>query len=388
MTRIKVVYFSVALLLLLLAPALAWTPESRDNNRLSPASSQCSRRQVNQQLLWGGLTSGILLSPGIAQAGEVGARINAAVTKSDLGISVRRSVVKGAQIMDGIDGQWEQFSDRFGLGSNRARQAEKPLPKVIPPPQPLDGPLAAQLLDLSDQTFVALTKIPFVELDKQIDSVTFTVAPSYQRSGLNVSAIDAKTPRNGDEFNFLAYTHFKAYTDLILERSIDFRKFQKDYEEQMGSIVRKLILPNEDSSWSQFFAGKVSDPQVRRARWTATEERLRRFTDALVQRGLVAQVDTSYDKDDLTDWLDDAMLDFQFNIALDGDVTLKSQCLIQELGFRLYPNFSRYGIRNILQESIGTAVEITDYYMDTDYNSDPNRFEVKEVLLSVVLQSD
>ena len=361
----------------------------RDSKQPSPPpSSRYSRRQVNQQLLWGGLASGTLLSPGVARAGEVGARITAAVTKSDLGISVRRSVVKGAQIMDGIDGQWEQFSDRFGLGSNRARQSDKPLPKVIPPPQPLDGPLAAQLLDLSDQTFVALTKISFVELDKQIDSVMFTVAPSYERSGLDVSAIDAKRPRNGEEFNFLAYAHFKAYTDLILERKIDFRKFQNDFEEQVGSQVQKLILTNDDSSWSQFFAGKLSDPQVRRTRWTATEERLRRFTDALVQRGLVAQVDISYDKDDLTDWLDDAMLDFQFNVALDGDITLSAQVLIQELGFRLYPNFCRYGIRNILQESIGTAVEITDYYMDTDYNSDPNKFEVKEVLLSVVLQGN
>lgn len=32
-------------------------------------------------------------------------------------------------------------------------------------------------------------------------------------------------------------------------------------------------------------------------------------------------------------------------------------------------------------------VQILDYYMDTDYNSDPDKFKVKELLLNVVLDS-
>lgn len=395
MIRIRSFWFTIVLLFLalLLSPsALAWTPQKRGDSpstlpSLLPPQSGVTRRQVNRKLFWGSMTGGILLPPGIAHAGEVGAKINAAVTESDLGISVRRSVVKGAQIMDGLDGQWEKFSDRFGLGSNRARQADKPAPKVIPPPQPLDGTLAAQLLDLSDQTFVALTKISFVELDKRIDAVTFNVAPSYERSGLKIEDIDARNPRNGEEFNFLAYTHYKAYSDLILEQDIDFRKFLTDYEEQMGSQVRKLILPKEDPTARRLIAGKLSNPKVRRARWSAMEKRLLRVGEALVQLGFVAQVDTSCDKDDLADWYDDAMSDLQFNIALDGDITLNTQILLQEQGFRLYPNFGRYAIRNVLHETLGTAVQITDYYVDTDYNSDPNRFEVKEVLLSIVLES-
>lgn len=360
---------------------VGWANKSREN-RISLA-----RRKVNQQLILGGLFGGILLSPSDAEAGEVGARINAAVTKSELGISVRRSVVKGAQIMDGIDGQWEQFSDRFGLGANRARQADKPKPKVIPPPQPLDGKLAAKLLDLSDEVFVTLTKIAYNELDKQIDKVTFTVAPSFERSGLDVKNIEAKSPRNGEEFNFLAYTHFKAYTDLIVEQNIDFRSFQKDFEERMGSKVAELFFPKEDFS-AKLAPGSLSNPKVRQERWASTEKRLRQLADALVQRGLVAQIDVSYDKDDLADWLDDAISDLQFNIALDGDVSLGTQILLQEQGFRLYPNFGRYAIRNMLEANLGSSIDITDYYMDTDYNSDPDKFQVKEVLLSVIVESD
>lgn len=51
-----------------------------------------------------------LFTPQAASAGEVGARITRAVTQSDLGVSVRRSVVKGAQVIDSLDGKWEQFS--------------------------------------------------------------------------------------------------------------------------------------------------------------------------------------------------------------------------------------------------------------------------------------
>ena len=32
---------------------------------------------------------------------------------------IRKSVVRGAQLIDKVNGQWEQFSDDFGLGSER-----------------------------------------------------------------------------------------------------------------------------------------------------------------------------------------------------------------------------------------------------------------------------
>jgi len=40
-----------------------------------------------------------LLAPSAANAGEIGAKITKAVTESELGIEVRRSVVRGAQLM-------------------------------------------------------------------------------------------------------------------------------------------------------------------------------------------------------------------------------------------------------------------------------------------------
>jgi hypothetical protein len=75
-----------------------------------------------------------------------------------------------------------------------------------------------------------------------------------------------------------------------------------------------------------------------------------------------------------------------FSVALDGDITLQSQILLQEQGFRLYPNFARFAIGYLMQQD-GQQLSVMDYYFDTDYNSDPDKFEVKEILLNVVLDS-
>ena len=41
----------------------------------------------------------------------------------------------------------------------------------------------------------------------------------------------------------------------------------------------------------------------------------------------------------------------------------------------------------LLKAKCGYRVDIDEYYMDTAYNSDPEKFEVKQVLLNVNLKS-
>ena len=82
---------------------------------------------------------------------KLGTRTFRAVTQSDLGISVRKSVVRGAQVVDKIDQKWEQMSDTFGLGSERSRRDKRPEPKIIPPPLPLNEKIAMEILSISDE---------------------------------------------------------------------------------------------------------------------------------------------------------------------------------------------------------------------------------------------
>ena len=86
--------------------------------------------------------------------------------------------------------------------------------------------------------------------------------------------------------------------------------------------------------------------------------------------------------------------DLQFSVALDGDVTLNAQILLQEQGYRLIPDYGKYATTFILGDSLRVLpksmmeeVSVEEYYMDTDYNSDPDKFEVKEVLLNIVIES-
>lgn len=160
-------------------------------------------------------------------AGEVGAQINKAVTTSDLGISVRRSVVKGAQMMDKLDGQWEKFSDDNGLGAERFKQQGRLTPKVVPDPKPLNVEMATQILQLSDDAFISSTAISSNALSSQIQQVDGLVRKSFERSGLDLSGeMTAKV------FNYYCYVHFKAYCDILVDNKLAFNR--KLFEGTLG----------------------------------------------------------------------------------------------------------------------------------------------------------
>jgi len=111
----------------------------------------------------------------------VGESITEVVTQSDIGISVRRSVVRGAQIMDQLDKKWEQLSDNFHLGAQRSQREDRPKPKVIPPRRPLNSILAKRILILSDEVSV--------QIDHSINYLFFLSNNCFQDISLNTSSI-------------------------------------------------------------------------------------------------------------------------------------------------------------------------------------------------------
>ena len=126
--------------------------ERHDESNKPGVENQLRRRDVFHQLWKATAVTSVVVggAPQISSAGEVGARLNAAVTQSDLGVSVRRSVVRGAQVMDKLDGQWEKFSDEFGLGAERSKRDARPKPKEIPDLLPLNQNVATEILNAAD----------------------------------------------------------------------------------------------------------------------------------------------------------------------------------------------------------------------------------------------
>ena len=319
------------------------------------------------------LGSLVTLLPLPAHAGEVGARITKAVTTSDLGISVRRSVVRGAQYFDYLDGQWEQFSDKFGLGSERSKQQSRPNAKTIPPLQPLDKSVAETILDEADRVFISVSGISNGDLQTEISNVKGLVRPSFERSGSDL--VEGSGMENADQFNFESYAHFKAYADLLVRSKVDFRRFKSEFERQLGERLLAMLYPEYTPS----------EETSKRLKLQSALEAVDRVSAILTKKGLVAATERSeVDKDDIDDWVD-GLSNIQFSLALDGDATLNAQILLQEQGFRLIPSFARYVVAVLLEQK-GQQVTLEEYYMDTDYNSNPDLFEVKEVLLNVVVE--
>jgi hypothetical protein len=348
-----------------------------------PEFESWHRREVLRWAMGGLLlpVAGLTLLPPTSNAGEIGAKITETVTTSDLGVSVRTSVVKGAQVMDQIDGQWERLSDRFSLGTERSKREGRPKPKVIPDPLPLDVATAKRILAATDQAFVSVAGISLTVLQEQIEKVAALVKPSFQRSGLFLG--DSLDFQNGPQFNFVSYVYFKAYSDLILEKKVKFSSFRPNFGLQVGERLVALLLPD----YKRTSYNKDLSPERNRETLLSTAlSAVDQLCEVLCSKGLVALTERStIEEENLADWIDD-LADLQFNVALDGDVTLPSQILLQEQGFRLYPTYGRYAIASLLQQE-GQNVNIEDYYFDTDYNSDPDLFEVKEVLLNIVLES-
>jgi hypothetical protein len=306
-----------------------------------------------------GVASSMLLLPLPSQAGEVGARITEAVTTSELGISVRKSIVKGAQTMDLVDRRWEEFSDKFALGSERSKQVGRPKRKTIPPLLNLDAVTASKILESCDEAFCDVTGLPISMLQKEVDKVTILVKPSFQRSGVDLASYDS-IAASGMQFNFASYVHFKSYSNLLLDKNFDYRKFRRDFEKKCGAKLLALLSIEPQTPVSS----KISD---------ALEPRLRAvdaLTRALRDKGLVAATEVSpIDPDRLADWEDD-LSDLQLSLALDGDVTQNAQILLQEQGFKLIPSYTKFMLEQLL-EIPGQSLSIEEYYMDTDYNFQP-----------------
>ena len=361
--------------------------------------------------------------PDPAVAGEVGARITKAVTTSDLGISVRTSVVKGAQVMDKVDGQWEKFSDKFGLGSERSRAGQRPKPKIIPDPVPLNVNVAKQILAKTDEIFCSIVGIQNPsDLQTRVIKIANLVRVSFERSGVTIPKKDDGSNDNNDilnfvnnqQFNFVSYVHFRTYSDIIIERKVDFNKFRNQFEQLVGKEISKIVLSESKLNTLAEGGGRNGSGSKKDdldKALTVVDD----FLSSWKSLGLISLYETPVlDEDKVDDWVDEIVSDLELNYALDGDVTLNAQILLQEQGYRLYPNFARFAMTSLFSSFNAAASDngdnnnradvdrreegsspqggwkvggSMDYYFDTDYNSDPDKFEVKEVLVSIQLEN-
>ena len=270
-------------------------------------------------------------------------KIFRAVTTSDLGLAVRTGVVRGAQTIDSLDGRWERFNDRYNMGTNRKRQGRFSDKREIPPRKELSVDATKMLLSISDRAFLVSLASPTVgeaELTKKVDDLDALLRRSFQIS----SAVD--------EYNFKIFIHFRAYHELlrVVSTKEKLASFRLSFDKIVGaSVLEKIGAQNVEEVLNWFQA------------------------NGLIALGVSSQQQEKGEEEEEEEEEEDS-----FTISLDGDGTQNAQILLAEQGLRvIIPDFVGLAVKALVG-----ARSVEEYYMDTEYNSDPSLFKVRQVVLN------
>ncbi|KAL7519673.1 LOW QUALITY PROTEIN: hypothetical protein ACHAWX_004428 [Stephanocyclus meneghinianus] len=326
----------------------------------------------------------------------------------DLSQQIRKSAVRGAKLIDEIDAKWERFSDDFGLGEKRNMPKVDKLNVVVSGgstkgiQKNFDSKFASVLLQECDLAFLkayeaqqSRSLLSAQDLSSRIIDIQKLVRKSFFPSQDFRATLQ-------EAFNYELFTHFKAYNDILVEQKMVFPPFHDEFERVIGKRLLELAIPLQSSLSSISSTTQIKD-QLNNA-FKATDSIGALFVDS----GFITSWERSIpSKEDVEDFIEPYLAsaadnfyvtsDLKFTLSLNGDVSLNSQLLLQELGYRLYPSFGRWLLQRSLMSCFSHSegnyiqkgdvrVNIDDYYMDTSYNSNPDLFEVKQILLNVVLE--
>ena len=173
---------------------------------------------------------------------------------------------------------------------------------------------------------------------------------------------------------------------------MDFIAFRKKFEKKIGEAFANIVLGKNGNSESNIETIATHDTETKllTQKLIVSLVKIDEIISRVRETGLVALADRNIiEEEQIQDWANN-LSDLQFTVSLSKDATQSAQILLQEQGYRLYPDLIRFGIAYVLKTELEAASQtvVTDeYYMDTDYNSDPDKFSVKEVLLNIVIES-
>jgi hypothetical protein len=161
-----------------------------------------------------------------------------AVTQSELGKSVRRTIVGGAQIADTLDMKWERFSDSLrdekkcdprtnrrmfdnGFRKDGTRIGNPVLGALCTPEplKPFDTKVARSLLELAQGAATTTVGINRQELQNKEDQVKELVGPAFSRGATKSATAEKEQELKRQDFNRDLYTQMRAYGEIITQRS-------------------------------------------------------------------------------------------------------------------------------------------------------------------------
>ena len=294
----------------------------------------------------------------------------AAVTKSELGQSVRRTVIGGAQLADTIDLKWERFSDSlrdekkcdprtnrrmFDNGTRKdGTKIGNPVLGALCTPEPL-GPLDATLpAVVSDLALDAMKEIAGTQenaLKEKENLVKERVAPAFDRA--IKSAADDTEELKRQEYNRDLYTRMRAYGEILPKR-----ESSKAVEKLWGNKILSSLAPNanRDDYTSPFPKPDPTDDQPYDE--TALLDALGAVSvtlDKMKAGGLIGHWEISIPEDDYWNVV---------TIAVDDDISIGGQMLARESNQSFRGSSVVALVRSAMEDKAKISYKIDTFFID------------------------
>ena len=339
----------------------ATTPSTTSNNILASSLSSMllsfallttipSVVVLAPQAVWAATTaSGNIPVEGLYTEGS------AVVTQSDLGQSVRRSIVGGAKLADNLDLKMERFSDSlrdknkcdpvsnrrlFDNGFRRdGTRIGNPVLGALCSPDPLrrldvsdTGP-ANMILVLAEEAAADTLDVDRTVLGKQVDQVKDLVGPAFARAAAPTTTLSEEEERSEKSkqqvYNMDIYTRIRAYGQVLNEKKSSggrtaVREATRNFEKSWGGKIMTLLAPNADrKDFTSVYP--APDPRIEQSYDQGT------LLDALgalsvtlnkmQEGGVIGHWEISIPEDDYGEVV---------TIAVDDDITIGAQILSRE----------------------------------------------------------
>ena len=325
-----------------------------------------------------------------------------AVTQSEIGKSVRSSVVGGAQLVDKIDLKWERFSDSlrdkskcdprtnrrmFDNGYRRdGTPIGNPVLGALCTPEPLgdlDTATAKVVLDLGKEAAMSTWKVDLGTLQKKQEQVQQLVGPAFTRA---ISSL--KDNSNGDNsngeadnsetqvikrqaFNGDLYTQLRAFGEFNTNR-----ESARSFEIAWGDKLLATLAPNGNRNDYKSPFPKPDDTENQPYDEGALLDALGKVSVAftkLQEGGVIGHWEISIPEDD--DWN-------VVTIAVDDDISIGGQILARERQQPLGGSEVVALVRAALENQAKISYKMDTFFIDPT-TTRQERYDPTQLLISL-----
>ena len=296
------------------------------------------------------------------------------VTQSQLGQSVRRSVVGGAQLVDSLDLKWERLSDamrdenkcdpvtgRRLLDNGFRRDGTRignPVLGALCTPEPLrnlDTGMAKMVLDKAQETAVELLGQDRATLQRRVDELDSLIGSSFTQA----ADINNEQATQRENYNKDVYTQLRAYGEAMGQKGgMKYREASRLFDKTWGRKLLVTLAPSasRDDFQSPFPKPDPTDEQPYDE--GALLDALGSVSVALNKLrdgGLVGHWEISIPEDDSWNVV---------TIAVDDDISIGGQILSRERNQALSGSTIVALVRSALEDQAKISFKLDTFFID------------------------